>query len=319
MFKKFFPLSLAAVFFFALFAGPVLAAGKVRFGTPVKAQPLVVVPMVAAQDRGFFKAEGLELEWVPFGTGIVMHRAMAAGDLDMGMAPAISVVPAVAVGVPEIIVADTKGRDDFNIVVGTKSPIKEPKELKGAKVGVTRFGTATHASGLVVAKALGMEKDIKFVAAGGQMEQIAGLKAGSLNAVVLTHITSVPLKEAGEVRELLTLNDYLPKDWMDYGLFARKELADKSPDLVKGTIRAMVKATSFVQENPEWARARMKETLGYTEEVARLVHAQLRYGKDVRINRKGLENVLKFLLDYGIIKPERRPSIDAIYTIRFTE
>lgn len=319
MFNKFLPLLLAVVLFFVFMAGRALAADKVRFGTPVKAQPIVHVPMLAAQERGFFKAEGMELEWISFGTGIVMHRAVAAGDLDMGMAPTISVVPAVAVGVPEIIVADTKGRDDFNIVVRTNSPVKDPKELKGAKVGVTRFGTATHASGLVVARALGMEKDIKFVAAGGQMEQIAGLKAGSLDAVVLTHITAIPLKVAGEVREVLTLNDYLPKDWMDYGLFARKDLPDKNPGLVKGSIKAMVKATNFVMENPEWARARMKETLGYTDEVAKLVHAELRYGKDTRINRKGLENVLKFLVEYEIIKPERAPSLGAVYTTRFTE
>lgn len=309
---------LAVLLSLALVTSSGLAADKVRSGTPVKGHPVFNLPMLAAQERGLFKAEGLELEWVPFASGIVMHRAVAAGALDMGMTTTTSVITAIAVGTPEIIVADTKATDDFIIIVRSDSAIREPKDLKGAKVGVTRFGTSTHAFALAAAKALGMEKDIKFVAAGGQMEQFAGIKAGSVDAVIFTRITAIPLKVPGEVREVLTLRDYLPEG-DNFVFFARRDLADKNPALVKGSIRAMVKATNFVLENPEWARGKMKETLGYTDDVAKQVYTELRYGKDVRISRKGLENMVKFLTEYGIIKRETAPSVEATYTTRFTE
>jgi len=42
------------------------AADKLRFATTVKTHPILVMPVLAAEEKGFWKQNGLEAEWVPF-------------------------------------------------------------------------------------------------------------------------------------------------------------------------------------------------------------------------------------------------------------
>lgn len=319
MFHKSLQICLVVVLLLSLITASVMAADKVRVGTPVKGHPLYELPFLAGQEKGFFKGQGLELELIPLETGAALSRAVVAGAVDIGMSGALPIVQAIVVGVPQIVIGDMQVTQDFFIFVRSDSRIREPRDIKGAKVAVPRIGGLTHTFGLVAARALGIEKDVKFVAAGGVAHQIAAVKSGAVEAMVNDLFATAPLKARGEIREVISLRDYLPKDWVDIVLFARKAFAEKSPEMVKRAITATVRSANFVLENPEWARGKIKEAFGYTDEAAKVMYGELRYGKDAKISRKGLENVLNFLIEYDIIKRERAPSLDAVYAPKFIE
>lgn len=300
--------------------GTGLAAEKLRFATALKRSPLYILPALAAEEKGFWKEQGLETTWVAFDAGAAMHRAVAAEHIDIGLSATLSVIQAVERGIPEIIVADMQALEDFLVWVRTDSPIKAPKDLKGARMAVSRLGGASHAYARFVVKALGMEKDIKIVAAGGVAENLASLRAGAVDASMNSPFEFLGLKLRGVVRDLLAVRGYLPKEWIDVVLFSRKEVAEKRPELVKRGVKAVLQSGDFVMRNRPWAIEKMVAHSGYSEDVARLTYDEaLRYGADGKIDKKGMENVVNFLIEYGIIARDKTPPMEQLYTQKFAE
>jgi len=54
------------------------AVEKLNFGTATKTSPHYALPMVAAEEKGFWKEQGLEVEGIPFSSAGAMFRAIAA-------------------------------------------------------------------------------------------------------------------------------------------------------------------------------------------------------------------------------------------------
>lgn len=63
----------------------IAAAEKIKFSTPLKTVPHYALPMLAAEEKGIWKQEGLEGEWIPFCSGGSAHRAFAAGAIQIGI------------------------------------------------------------------------------------------------------------------------------------------------------------------------------------------------------------------------------------------
>lgn len=295
------------------------AAEKLKLGTPLKATPHYDVIISAAEQKGFWSQNGLDVEWVPFRGATDMHQATAARSIDVGYADIIGIMQAVARGVPELVVADTGTRIYFSIWVLPEGRIKEPKDLKGATIGSSRFGGAAYAFGYVMVKNLGLEKEVKFVAIGGVAERIAALKTGATDAFVQTFPPVANLVAKGELKELMGVKGQLPKDWTDLVLLARPEIAEKSPGVVKRFVKAFFQSTNFVQDNRPWSVEKLKTELNFSDQAANLVYEELRFSRDGKINPKAFASVLEFITEYGILPKEKAPDIGRFYTTRFTD
>lgn len=301
-----------------LMSAPAPALEKVRLGTPLKTSPLYVLPVLAANEKGFWSQEGLQVEWFAFAGGALMTQALAAGSLDMGIQATSSAIEAISRGIPLIIVADLQGREDLLVWVPTASPIKQPEDLKGKKIGITRFGSLAEAHGKVLAKALGLEKQIKFVAAGGVSEYIAALKTGAVDGVLAALLSMAPLKYKGEVREIVATRDFMPKEYSDVVILARKDYLEKKPEAVKAGVRAILQATDFIHRDREWSVEKMQSFSGYSADAARGLYEQaLSYSKDGRIDKKVLENVINFLVQYGMVPKEKAPPVERLFASGF--
>lgn len=158
-----------------------------------------------------------------------------------------------------------------------------------------------------------MEGEMKFVAGGGLVEELAAIYTGAMDGRFASFITMAPLAVQGKVREVLSISDYLPKEWSHQTIVAEKEFAQARPEVVKRVAKAVIKSMDFVVKNEAWALERMKSPLGYTDETARAVYKRLRYSPDGKIDLKALENVRGFLLEYGIISKDKAPPVDQLY------
>lgn len=296
-----------------------LAAEKLRLASPIKGTAHNEIPILAALEKAFWKEEGLEVEWTPFHTGLAMDQALAAAAVDTGVSMATSIVILAARGIPVFIVADTKLRNDFFIYVAADSPIKRPQDLRGAKVGISALFTVAHAYGLAAAKELDLEKSIKWVGVGGIPAAVAALKAGAVDAILQTYFGVAPLKYRGEVRELITLREYLPKIWLDTVMLARGDVAAKKPKALSSLIKGYFRGAEFSLAHPEWAMEKLRTVYGFSRDEASRIYAALNYGRDPRIDRTAVENMVAFLIRYGIIPREKAPAPDLLYTNQFAD
>lgn len=292
-----------------------LSAEKVRYSNATKTNALDNLPALAAEEKGFWKREGLEVEWFVFDSGGAQGQAIAAGGVDSGIWDAGSLIPGVAKGVPALMVADMKADYNFFFWVRPESSLREPKDLQGKAIGISRRGSYSYAMGKVALKALGMEKDVRLVATGGVTSSIAALKAGTVDGIILSNLTMAVPKFRRDAREFINIRNYLPKDWIGLTIYAHKEFAKKSPEALKRLIRAVFNASHFAMENPAWAIAKMKELAGYPEEVAQWVHKSvIRYGDDWKIDRASVQAVSNFLIEYGFMAKEEAPGPELIFT-----
>ena len=315
-------LSLFIAFAFVAFNfSGVFAAEKLKFATAVKIYPLYYLPLFAAEERNLWKQEGLEVEWIPFSGAEVMFRSVAAKTLEIGMTPAITGIQSTVMGVPITMISDlVPGVGGWAVWLPKNSPIKEPKDLKGARIGVSGLGGSGHAFGLALVRGLGLERDVKFVGVGGVATTAAALKAGAVAAVVTGPAGMLELKAKGEAHELLFLAGYLPKEWMDHALVARKDFLKANLDLTKKIVKVVFQGAAFARENPSWSLEKMKSFSGYSDAVARLwLNEVARLTKDGRVKKRAIENILDFLLNYGLIPKDGLPAAEDLFTPGLTD
>lgn len=303
-------------------AGPVGSASaleKFQFGAAFKGSPRYDLLSWVLDNKGFWKAQGLEVEWIPFVGGGRLYRAVAAGRINMGVSAAASFINAVAKGVPIILVGDLTEPEYFSFWVGAGSPIKGPKDLKGTKMGSARRGSAPYVLGLYVAKKLGMEKEMKIVAVGGFRERIAALKTGVIDGFIQTTMPVANLLAKGELRSVLNTKDYLPKNWLGFPLFAREQFTKEKPAMVSRVTRALLAANNYMSDNPDWTRNKMQEMMGYTPEGAVIAHKDFILSRTGMVKREVVEDTVNFFLENGLIAKEKLPPLDKLYTNKFNK
>lgn len=124
--------------FFIVVLGILLALGaaalpaeKLKFGTSVREHAAFYLPILAAEEKGFWKANNLEVEWFPFRSGVAHLAAVAAGEITIGFSTTGDLIQGVSRGLPMLILAELWPEGNFVMWVRSDSRIKEPKDLGG--------------------------------------------------------------------------------------------------------------------------------------------------------------------------------------------
>ncbi|MEE8448280.1 MAG: ABC transporter substrate-binding protein [Thermodesulfobacteriota bacterium] len=300
------------------FTSTTLGLEKMKVGSSVKLSPMYNLPFATAEEQGFWKQNGLDAELVTFKGGAKLYQGIVAGAVNMGMSMAASELQARASGVPVIIVFNLNDSETFAFWVRSDSRRKKPKDVKGAKIGVMRLAGSAHAYGRMVVKELGLQKEVKFISAGGIRSSIALLRAGKTDIAVHPYHQLVKLLLKGDVRRLLKVDDYRPSKWTSYIITANQGFVKKSPDIARRVVKAMLQASKFIRGNRGWTSAKLKQMFGFSDKAAGLVYEHLQFSRDGRISPEGLANLSKFLIDFGIVPADKMPPVDELYTKQFT-
>lgn len=80
-----------------------------------------------------------------------------------------------------------------------------------------------------------------------------------------------------------------------------------------------MQGVEFTLKNSPWAIEKMKELSGFPVESARLVVERLpgQFTRDGRINRKAVENLRDFLMEYEIIPRDKPLAVEELFTSEF--
>jgi len=149
-----------------------------------------------AQEGGYFKREGLDVELLYIGGGSLLIQSMLSGDVPFAYGPSVPVINASLRGADLLLIGNTGNSLVFSIM--SRPEIKQPANLKGKKVGVTRLGGSTDWALDAALKQWGLERrDLTVVQTGGMPEGLAGLVAGVFDAVVLSPPSNFKAAKAG--------------------------------------------------------------------------------------------------------------------------
>jgi ABC-type nitrate/sulfonate/bicarbonate transport system substrate-binding protein len=150
-----------------------------------------------AQEGGYFKREGLDTELLYIGGGSLLIQSMLSGEVPFAYGPSVPVINASMRGSDVVLIGNTGNALVFSIM--SRPEIKQPANLKGKKVGVTRLGGSTDWALDAASKQWGLERgrDIIVIQTGGMPEGLAALLSGGLDAVVLSPPSNFRAMKAG--------------------------------------------------------------------------------------------------------------------------
>ena len=107
----------------------------------VGAASISSLPTWVAQDSGFFAREGVPAELIYIRGGPQTMSALVSGEVPFAQIYGGAVIAAALTGADVVIVAGLVNSPFFSIV--TTKGIDKPEDLRGKKIGITTFGSAT--------------------------------------------------------------------------------------------------------------------------------------------------------------------------------
>jgi ABC-type nitrate/sulfonate/bicarbonate transport system substrate-binding protein len=258
---------LCRVFITALFlASALLSLGRVDGATLEKIRfpysPIAwnSLPWWMAKEARFFEKYGLDVEMNFEGASSVIVQAMLAGEANFAGLAGPAVVSNVVNGGDVIQVAAVV--KTFTIPMYSQPSINEVAQLKGQKVGVSRFNSISHIAALNIFQRAGVT-GATIIQTGGIPESAAALMSGNVAAAMVPPPQSVMLREKG-FRELIGVKQF--REWnipvVENGVASRRSYAEKNPDLVKRFIRAAFEGIRQIYNNKELT---MKTLAKYTK------------------------------------------------------
>jgi ABC-type nitrate/sulfonate/bicarbonate transport system substrate-binding protein len=93
--------------------------------------------MYIAQSRGYYKAAGLDVTFVPGGPSVVPETNVLAGKSQVGLSSADAIAEAILKGAPFKIFGTQYQKNPFGIMSLASDPVTSPKGLIGRTVGVS--------------------------------------------------------------------------------------------------------------------------------------------------------------------------------------
>ena len=218
------------------------------------------LPWWMAKDGGSFERNGLDVDMYFEGASSVIVQAMMAGEANLAGLAGPAIVSNVANGGDVIQVAAVV--KTFTVPMYAQASIKDVAQLKGQKVGVSRFNSISHIAALNILQRSGVT-GVTIIQTGGIPESAAALMSGNVAAAMVPPPQSVMLREKG-FRELVGVKQF--REWnipvVENGVAVRRSYAEKNPTVVKRFIRSAFEGIKQIYDNKEMA---MKVLAKYTK------------------------------------------------------
>jgi NitT/TauT family transport system substrate-binding protein len=211
------------------------------------------LPFVVAEEKGFFKSEGLNAIVVIMQNQIVVNGVVTrnvdyGGTFSNFVGAALSNLPV------RIVMSAMDGSDHYLV---TAPNVKTVEDLKGKTFGISSFGGTPHSEAIMILRKYGMnpEKDVTFLQIGGSSSRYTALESGSIQAAMLVPPFNAFAKKRG-FNQLLSFNDVMSIPLG--GLSVHTQKMKEKPDEIVRMIKAVLKATDYI-------RRRKSEILAFIE------------------------------------------------------
>jgi NitT/TauT family transport system substrate-binding protein len=292
-----------------VFVSPAQAQQTVRIGTTPAVSFLA---LYAAEQLGYFKAEGLTAQFADFEGGAEVTTAMVGGSIDMGGTYIERPMILAEKGFGAKNLLAILNRNPIFLVVKKNLAVTEVKGLKGTKLGMTRAGSATDLAlrALLTDAGLEPDRDVALIAVGSSTSAAAALRAGQIDGFM-----------GGEpggaiVVHQLKLGRYFIEPMRDQGpaflrhmTFPTLQTSDRyiqsNPQIVERVVRAVVKTQKRLRDDPDAAVSvaqRMFPALDV--ELLRNIIAVYRKAYFPAITEEALRTVNEYQKQAGVVRSD---------------
>ena len=322
---------LAAVLGLGLMAGALTGCGggsqpSASSGTPTKIvaygelDPQVSGQQIIAEEKGFFKEEGLDIENKLMNGPDDNAPLVASGEAKVCFGSIYNNISVAANGVHVKVVTPLANAAGTQAVVAGKNvTINSPKDLEGKRIGMT------NGAGVLIAvqnmcKATGTDiSKLQFVNL-APSEQLASLERGDIDALAAWEPWIGKAVQQGGKELFSGTKSYLPGaegdvHWIDFymTLQVQDDFLKQNPEAVEKMLRALRKATDYINEHPEESAKIVAKRINIDEETClRIMKKNVYAMKFDQQFLDGANNMANFMKDMNNIQavPDTKNYID---------
>ena len=295
-----------------------------RAEEPLKAKVGVLrlqssAPVFIAQDKGYFREVGLDVELKFFDAAQPIAVATTSGDVDFGItAFTAGLYNLAGKGTLKVIGGMSREKAGYPLIgyfasnKAYEAGLKTPKDLAGKRVAVTQVGSSFHYSLGLLADKYGFKvSDVTIVPLQSLSNAAAALKGETVDAALLPVSTARKLMDDGGAKLLGWVGDETP--WQLGAVFASpRTLANKA--LVTKLLTALERADreyhdvvlSTVKDGNAAINDKTKPILeiiaNYTNLSVEQVAGNCAYvDPDGKLDVKNVDNQIKWLQGQGFV------------------
>ena len=220
-----------------------------------------------AEEKGLFKKHGVNVEVIFMGGGASrVVSGLLAGEIQFSVGGGDAVLRAALRGADTVLAISPMNRGLQRLI--TRPEIKTAGELKGKRVGITRFGSAGHLAFQLFVRQWGMRpEDFQLLQLDSSPAMLASLEKGGSEAAVLT----LPSFFLAEEKGFRTLAD--PADMDIYYL---QNSVDTTRSYLKAHRPTAVRFAKAITEGIAYFKKYKKESLEVLQKKLRIQSAQER-------------------------------------------
>jgi ABC-type nitrate/sulfonate/bicarbonate transport system substrate-binding protein len=263
--------------------------------TPISGAAL---PFFIAVEERIFQKHGFEVSPVFMGGSPLINSAILAGEFPIGYTGGGAVISSRLSG--SDLVAIASPLPVLTIDGWAKPEIKSIGDLKGKRVGVTRFGASSYFSALSMLEAGGIKpNEVTFIQNGGVGESLAALMGGRVDVCMIGYPFGLNAKNAG-------FNLLFRPSTTEYGLFPTAVIAARESWLkdVKNRrvaidfLRALHEGQLLARENATVSKRALRKFTRVENDAS--LQGSFEFYKEafpptLRIVEKAMANALKFV------------------------
>jgi NitT/TauT family transport system substrate-binding protein len=233
------------------------APEKPKLTVGVGGKPLFYyLPLTIAEQKGYFKDEGLDVEIQDFPGGARALQALLGGSVDVVSGAYEHTISQQAKG-QNIEAVFLQGKYSSIVLLMAKAKAaqyKSPADLKGLKIGVTAPGSSTNMFVNILLAKAGLKPDsVAIIGAGATAGAVAIMKRGEIDALANLDPVISQLESGGDMVAVVDTRTAKGMDEVYGGAYAAGcvyvpvEFARKYPNTTQAFVNAMMRALRFIQ------------------------------------------------------------------------
>ena len=242
--------------------GQILEKLTVRFTWKLKGE---YAPLYVALDKGYFKAEGLEVHLAEGNGAQNVLRAVGAGNEKFGYGPAVAAAQAVTQGLPVKVAALYQTSAPMGVIAFPEIPLKAPKDLEGKRLAISvgeTFGDMirpfTRINNVDLSKIQLIQMD-----ASARTSQFLTRKIDVMSVYLSNELPQLE-KRIGAKFNVLKVTDY-GLNVLGSSMYVSNAFAEQNPETVRKLLRAIAKGYRDAMADPKEAAKIMAKYMAVPE------------------------------------------------------
>jgi NitT/TauT family transport system substrate-binding protein len=229
---------------------------KLRLGFGTKVVSPMIANILIPEYLGYYRQEGLTLEFFPLGPNTVVMEQIASKRIEFATGVPTVQLPVVAKGekLPTLNFFEFTYPFKYGLAVLPKNAVTGLADLKGKTVGVSSLGLTDYPVLKLILKRNGIDpdKDISILAVGEGVIGGQALQRGAIDALFSYDTQFGQIEAVGIPMRYVTLPKNVPNIGGFY-LATRLETLREHREWAVGVGRGVAKGQVFIRENPKAA------------------------------------------------------------------